>query len=714
MIDIVRMGWDLRGPVLIGYICVTVALILGATGGPKAQESILWRAFIPLSIAVLLILRLPSFFYNAPLNQDEAEFLANAIKFRGDMNTWLSVDTGSAGPADSYPLMWPFLFGADTGFFVARVTATVLLVATWLLFLAALASASIAVRIFTSAPLILFLGGVGSRDLLHYASELLPLLLLMCAMVTALDAVVRPPSVVRYSIAGLCLGLVPFAKLQASVVALALGAILFWQVVRGSQRPIRSGLWLMGCACLPAVAILAPLALAGGLEEFWQRYILWSKNYVDGGWLKLSSPGIIPPQLFALTGILHERLLAAYAAATVASAIAALVALPLIDIARDPDARREFLRSAPARRFTIVVAVFVLSLGSAIVPGRPFQHYAFLIVWPLALLAGTAWTLEIPRQLAQTAPSPRRLQKVCGVLTVLFVGAFAPLEAGQSYDPDVTGVENLFSAGNLLPAPDSRRGRVLVWGYAPELYVLSGWTPATRDILTYNEIWPKPNRGYFRDILMADLRRTPPEYVIDAVAPGSFAFEEPEKDGISTFPELAAFVTANYVLLSPASSASSCPRVFARRDVAVALAEHYAKPSRIYNSSSQGEGVEGGSASRVVDNITFESCSDAWLSPDRQPGGITLELATAQPIAVVELLNTKGGVRGKRASKTIRVSAFRSGQLVMDRKTSMLPFPYSTDVKIPEEVGSIDKLVLHVESYAGVGGGLNEIRLRKR
>ena len=44
----------------------------------------------------------------------------------------------------------------------------------------------------------------------------------------------------------------------------------------------------------------------------------------------------------------------------------------------------------------------------------------------------------------------------------------------------------------------------------------------------------------------------------------------------------------------------------------------------------------------------------------------------------------------------------------------MLQFPYSTDVAVPETVGPIDRLVLRVESYAGVGGGLNEIRLRKR
>ena len=212
---------------------------------------------------------------------------------------------------------------------------------------------------------------------------------------------------------------------------------------------------------------------------------------------------------------------------------------------------------------------------------------------------------------------------------------------------------------------------------------------------------------------MADLRNNPPEYVVDAVAPGSFGFNEPEKDGIQTFPELAAFVSADYVFLSPASSAGSCPRVFARKDVAAA--SRNATPNhRAFTIPRRGGGPGACLGERVVDNLTFESCSDAWPPPDSQTGGITLELATAQAIAAIEMLNTRGGVRGNRASKTIRVMAYQGDDMVMDKEARMLRFPYSTDVAVPETVGPIDRLVLRVESYAGVGGGLNEIRLRKR
>jgi hypothetical protein len=717
MVDLVRMGWELRPPVLIGYICVVVMTAFAAPDRPDNRLRLALRGFILLSLVVLVVLRAPVFFLNAPLNIDEAEFLANAIKFRGDMNTWLSVDTGSAGPVDSFPLMWPFLFGADTGFFAARITATVLLGATWLLFWAALARAPNSARICSGAALILFLGGEQSPDLIHYASELLPLLLLMCATVIVLDAVEQQPSIAWISIAGLCLGLVPFAKLQASVVAVVVGVILLWQVARHAQHPYRSSLWLISCACLPAVAILLPLAVAGGLNEFWVRYILWAKNYVGGGWEKLPPLGILPPQINALTKILHEHLLAGFVAAAAISATAAIAALPMRELARDSGARRAFLKGPAAARFVIVLIILGVSIAAAITPGRPFHHYAFLFLWPLALLAGLAWSLESPRS-EGAATGRRRLQNIFGALAVLLVGAFALTEGRTTYDPEVTGIEKLFSAGQLLPDPDSRRGRMLVWGWAPEMYVFSGWTPATRDILTYNEIWPKPNRDYFRGILMADLRSNPPAYVVDAVAPGNFGFTEPEKDGIHTFPELAAFVSADYVLLSPASLAGSCPRVFVRKSMAEAIEQRYAKPSRVYDSSARGGGAE--LASHVVDNLAFESCADAWLPPDGQLGEITVELASAQAIAAIEMLNTRGGVNdrggaeGTRASKTIRVTAYQGDEMVMDKEARMLRFPYATDVTVPESVGPIDRLVMRVESYAGVGGGLNEIRLRKR
>ena len=140
--------------------------------------------------------------------------MANAIKFRGDMNTWLSVDTGSAGPVDSFPLMWPFLFGADTGLRGGADHRHLSNRRHLAAFLAGRAGfgAEFFVRICAGAGLILFLGGVQNPNYTHYSSELVPLFLLMGATVVVLMAVERRPSIAQIGIAGLCLGLVPFAK----------------------------------------------------------------------------------------------------------------------------------------------------------------------------------------------------------------------------------------------------------------------------------------------------------------------------------------------------------------------------------------------------------------------------------------------------------------------------------------------------------------------
>ena len=259
------------------------------------------------------------------------------------------------------------------GFFVARITAVFLLGATWLLFWAALAGAPSSVRICSGAALILFLGGEQSPDFIHYASEILPLLLLMCAIVVVLDGVERRPSVARISISGLCLGLVPFAKLQASVVAVVVGVILLWQVARHARHPYRSGLWLVSCACLPSVAILLPLALGGGLYEFWVRYILWARNYVGGGWGDWPPLGILPPQVHALISILKDQLLGGYVAAIAISATVAIVALPMRELLRDSKARRAFLKSPGAARLVIVVVILGVSVAAAMAPAKPWN-----------------------------------------------------------------------------------------------------------------------------------------------------------------------------------------------------------------------------------------------------------------------------------------------------------------------------------------------------
>ena len=152
---------------------------------------------------------------------------------------------------------------------------------------------------------------------------------------------------------------------------------------------------MAGVVCVfPTVVILSPLALAGGWNEFWMRYIFWAKNYVGGGWGEWPSFGILPPQLSALMVILRERMIGGYVAAIAISTTVAVAALPIRKLARDSQARRMLLKNPEAARVVIVAVILGLSVAAVMAPSRPFYHYAFLLLWPLALLAGLAWSLE--------------------------------------------------------------------------------------------------------------------------------------------------------------------------------------------------------------------------------------------------------------------------------------------------------------------------------
>ena len=43
MIDLVRMGWELRAPVLIGYICVAVVMVFAAPDRPDNRSRLAAR-----------------------------------------------------------------------------------------------------------------------------------------------------------------------------------------------------------------------------------------------------------------------------------------------------------------------------------------------------------------------------------------------------------------------------------------------------------------------------------------------------------------------------------------------------------------------------------------------------------------------------------------------------------------------------------------------
>ncbi len=87
-----------------------------------------------------------------------------------------------------------------------------------------------------------------------------------------------------------------------------------------------------------------------------------------------------------------------------------------------------------------------------------------------------------------------------------------------------------------------------VWGFMPDYYVVSGAEDATENAHTPFQILDGAYRDYFRDRYLGELRKAPPNVLVDAVGPDSFMFQDAPREGIAGFPALASFVASNYCL----------------------------------------------------------------------------------------------------------------------------------------------------------------------
>jgi hypothetical protein len=694
---------------LVYAFYVLVVGVFLASRNNDARRS-LPASFIVVSVIVLALLRLPAVFVNAPFNPDEAQYLAAAIKFRGNMNSWMSADMQSSGPLNAYPLMWPFAFGLDTGFAVAHMTALAFLAATWMFLLSALGSAPKNVRILLGGTLILFLGGTRTFELLEFSSELVPCALLMFAAAAVMVAVGEQVSLTRTLVAGFCLGSVPFAKLQAAAIALTIGLMLIGLTFRTDPKPWRTSLLLVVSSCLPAALILTPLAVADGFYDFWTSYFVYAVAYSQSGWDRVAPEGLAPPRLYALVKLLSVRETKYYLAVLGIASGVALIAVRMRAEDRPEGSWRQIISQPEEMR--CVLAGLILGAGSlaAAWPARSFPHYAYFVVWPATLFAGCLWAFAQVRGRRSHMIGP----PLTVALGILVVGGTAVVAttAPRAY---LARFENLNDPGSafrvveLLPAIHGARGRLLVWGWMSELYVWPGWTPATRDQISYTQIWSSPLRNYYRERMMADLRRDPPDYILDSAVKDGFGVKDPEKEGIASFPELAQFLSENYVSISLAALETSCPQVYASRAVAAEMAKKYVAPVRI--SASGGSDT----SDRAVDSATFETCVNTALLPHGQSGKIALHLGLAKAITAIEILNTPWPF-GRNAT----YPPLRATMRVYDRdvqqmeKTVMVP-PYPSRVVVEAAEGIVaDRITVEVESLLDGGGGLILIRVRPR
>jgi len=520
----------LLDPAALGWTLLALAVILAfrAVRGPD-PDPIGWKWWTLVAVA-LLYLRWPMLWVQHQLNPDESQLIAGAITLRYDPLFWRSVDGGTAGPVDYYPLLPVAWSPGFSSYAVARLIAlavafgTVVFAGETLALLAGAGLARVAVL-----PALAAMAFTTSPDLSNYSTELMPALLLAAAAYAAVRHD-RGRTAGWLWLFAVLLGAVPWAKLQATPVSAVMGLLVLAHELRAGRT--RSLLPLVTGALLPTVVCVGGAALTGQLQHLYVPYVLNNFEYV--GAPNFSWAGVAAGQW-------QNALSDGYLAFWLAGAVVFLLPVALRYARHAP---------GPARRFALSALLLLMAgIYSALAPRRPSAHHLQLVPLPMLWVTGSvlalAWTLEpgASRQRLRIAAAfllfclgPQVIWRIAGR------DAFAGINA-QDASPSRRQLAELVQAC-------SRPGEPLaIWGWRCSLYVEAGRPQATRQAQTEAQIKDGPLQSYFLRRYFEDFSAAAPPVFADAVGPNGFAFMDRAK-AHESFPPLRAWVAEKYTQIA--------------------------------------------------------------------------------------------------------------------------------------------------------------------
>jgi hypothetical protein len=521
------------GQPVIYYLLAGISLAafagLAIVPSPRALgEAKLEVVFIFSMCAALFACRWPSFLWPDPFNVDEGTFIACALKATVDWVPWHGFDASTSGPLNIYVLLLPTLFGADIGWFSARVVALCLIAgALCALYYTVKWIYGASVARWSMLPPVLLLSLTKTSDFLHYSSEQFPIFLttvpLAAAAYLARGAGSRSSRLIACATAGLFLGCPFLAKLQAAPIALAVLISLVASIITSSHASRSRNVEILatgaGLVVVPSLVLII-LCVTGGLPNAVISYYKMTLVFAGRG-----AP--VPPSFFFMGVPEYNFFILASLAVILCGAVALYSRVRLT---------RSDLWALVSSILLLLAALFAIYHAH-----YPFPHYLLFSIIPMSFCVANVLGL-----MHRAGLGKGRALLAGSLFAALFLVpiGFAALTSENDFSPQaiVPMREEVLAIARYVRPGD----RMVVWAFRPEYYVKTKTIMATRDPGILALMAVSRYQGYFRERFMSDLRAHPPPVIVDAVAPRAFLFSDRATQGIENFPQLEAFVREHY------------------------------------------------------------------------------------------------------------------------------------------------------------------------
>ncbi len=543
----------------VGFLFLAIA--------PNRNRSLLFSDGLFLLFLCLFMLagRWPCFL--APtLDLDEDQFIAAAMKLLRDPIYWRSADTGSSGPLNIYPLMLPALFGLKLEYAVSRLIGLGCnIIAIVCLYYSFRCIYGKTIARIASIPVVSTWAPMLNTDLVHYAGETFPVMLLSIALLVVCKYYSSSSSSSNRLplFLGIILGSIPYAKFQGVPIA-AMVVLIFlhvlWRKRLGRRIFLKSMLSLMVGVCLFSVVIMLYLSLFALFDDFWKSYICHNLLFYSTTCSDLPLWEKLIHCLQTQREILDANIL------FILTYFILIVGFLFLLYERVQSNSSNEGKKAPVVPVFIYYALALLlaSFYSVMMPGTNYPHYFLFLIIPSGFLIGAFLGEFMQRK-------PHLYPIIC--ILILAVSALQFFERIKTKNPYLL-YSNYYAqyygtpVGKVILRYASSGESMAIWGWSPQLYVETGLIQATRDAVSIWQFWPSPLQKYYLDRYIKDMEKSAPKLFVDA-SNHSPTIMINRNQNHELCPEIDGLVKRHYTFAEEIEGV----RIYTRRKNAQALAE---------------------------------------------------------------------------------------------------------------------------------------------
>ncbi len=253
---------------------------------------------------------------------------------------------------------------------------------------------------------------------------------------------------------------------------------------------------------------------------------------------------------------------------------------------------------------------------------------------------------------------------------------------------------NFYSPKILQHLKLENTDKIIVWGWKPEIYLLSNLSPASRDTINQKQIDFKSNREYFRKRFIRDFNNNLPALLIDYVKPKGYMFTSKENSVVS-FKELENILSQKFVKFENFNN--DCPDYYMLKEKSKKL------NSKLVNYKIKNKTIE---SNKINDFIIDEEICDTSITFDKNsPSKIVLEIDDKK-INEIMILSSKINKSAKEINLVIKYS----NKNTENKKILIKKYPFWSKLDLKNN-NKISEIEFDITNFKNNSFGISELKI---